>query len=866
MTARRLFIGPIPDGWVQSHRNQWYKARISYRDYASRTTSFAPKTMHFDDAHGYIDAPDVPQRDEEIPECQTVGNAEDGNSTSICAPAASDRTIRAKQQQQRESLSEPDDTGTVTDRQGTVKGDGPAISSSFITARETLEDSSQSEIRPAEYLTTKPNFGLRITESREGALIEQARNRPESSTLLSPVLSAMDASSTTSLLGHQNEANGKNPDHGSTQRRVNERLSEIQPEPQDSARDVNGDEERGRLSENLPEGMLAPLPTKMARFHVDGDVLDKRQRTRSHIHRTHSSLHARRLRWQKGQEGELIRAQKMLVRVEETGSGLPDDLSENESLKVETLRVDKWREYLVVCRRSTKHNAHYVLQLYKTRVIQDVENSRVRTSSCYEIHLNPKETKVNLFSALDKTVVVWHPCGHGSRMFIFRPRSAAHAVEWYTFIRQAIGWHRPSRLLINVPDLGLSLIFKRPFEQDSQIQQQSNVGGKGHVREQFAADSIVKNCMKMLGDKKEWTYVLREWSKSSKMGLAWKRYDRLEWIHGSNEQQMYGTIAMQTSHDLELRPKHHYPTRVKLATGTEGTEPTPIEGFLGLLTAQNGAEKRMGRMFFARHYFSSSDHFLFFCTPAKAAPPQPPRSFSNELQVPSTREILGTMPSKYEIDPFPLENGRISWLNNGNKAFIKRHDEEAYAQLQRTLHNICNSDGFIDLRHVSEIKPVIEGEHLNEVQNESGGESDRTYNSKNKVDSRYQFLLLLDSGLHVRLQATNGSARNEWMARLQALVEYWRARLMADVEELKAVRQHNLEILGVDEEMESILGQFAKKWEVKKAQASPHLYNMCAISGCRPVKVRSTVVLNTKKIPFFSFFFPSSRKIFEATY
>ena len=63
---------------------------------------------------------------------------------------------------------------------------------------------------------------------------------------------------------------------------------------------------------------------------------------------------------------------------------------------------------------------------------------------------------------------------------------------------------------------------------------------------------------------------------------------------------MYGTIAMQKSHELELRPKQHYPTNL-LNEGkatADLIEPTPIEGFLIRLTSQRGRDQRMGKMFF----------------------------------------------------------------------------------------------------------------------------------------------------------------------------------------------------------------------------------------------------------------------------
>ena len=193
------------------------------------------------------------------------------------------------------------------------------------------------------------------------------------------------------------------------------------------------------------------------------------------------------------------------------------------------------------------------------------------------------------------------------------------------------------------------------------------------------AGNIVKRSIELLEDVPEWTDLLKKWTVAEKMGLAWKRYDRLEWVHGANEQKMYGTIAMQRSHDLELRPKHHYPTSTRVPKnkgirpvtsqpqpengGGEQSEPTSaapsppqlmtepssVEGFLIRLTSQRGRGTRMGRMFYKRLYFSTHDQFLCFSRPAHAIPPPPPRMpMTEHSTIPSTRQItLKAFPIPY---------------------------------------------------------------------------------------------------------------------------------------------------------------------------------------------------------------------------
>ncbi len=58
----------------------------------------------------------------------------------------------------------------------------------------------------------------------------------------------------------------------------------------------------------------------------------------------------------------------MLVRVETTPQQVPDEYDENGSMKIETRTLEKWREFVVVCRGSSSDEAEFTLQLYQTRV------------------------------------------------------------------------------------------------------------------------------------------------------------------------------------------------------------------------------------------------------------------------------------------------------------------------------------------------------------------------------------------------------------------------------------------------------------------------------------------------------------------
>lgn len=866
MTSRRFFIGPIPEGWINGHRKSWYRSRLRFRNYTSQTLSFSvdPVASHYTQQD--IDQVETPARasDEEVAitlsntveESAAENDSEDDTQETAEEPSGELRTLSHPPEEteaiepfsEEEPCSEEDSDATPrasaqtnTKRTDDIYDNGNA-SSSFVTAREDISSSVNTDRTSS---TIQPNRPTPAQQSQSQNSQHLAIAGASTASPLTSSASAVpsEADSTTHLLKPRPKITKRFKSKASGVSRFTldrqEPQNEDDSEPEDSGR-------HGPIQRKITR--------KMAKFNLDDNVMDKQQRLRSRIARTQGTISANRPRRRGVQDGEIIKAEKMLVSVEETlQDTLPDDYTENDSLRMETRTVDKWREFLVVFRKGSTADTPFALQMYRTRVIPDAQTPHNKSKPYYEVRLNHRDTKVNLYSALDKTIVIWHPCRHGTKIYIVRPKSTVHAAEWYTFIRQVLGWRRPSKLPINVPDLGVSLVFKHPFDQleaklgvKSKDKQHTTVLSRAAEDEKLAAAAIIKGCIEILEDRLEWSEVLKAWSKTEKMGLAWKRYDRLEWIFGANEENMYRTIAMQSTHELELRPRYHYPTVTKSADAKE-VEPSPVEGFLIRLTSQKGLHQRMNKMFFKRLYFYSQDHFLLFCRPAKACPPTPPRLAPiEESNIPTARQIIEEMPMSWDIEPYPIEDGEISWLTNGNSEFVQRHDEEAYAQLQRNVHNIGQADGYIDLCKVREVRNMQPGSspadpNLSEgpaVDFHPEPEDTRGDDGTTKeFEHDRTFELALENDLVIRLQAYDAATRDEWVKRLDGLVKYWRTRTFDDAVELQAMRQRNLKLLEIDEEMESIMGQFAQKWEVKKAETSPHLHNMCALSGCRPIKV-----------------------------
>ena len=612
-------------------------------------------------------------------------------------------------------------------------------------------------------------------------------------------------------------------------------------------------EDDRRLDRRVLEGVSS------VRFSMQNRYTDQRERSETRRSKQHAGSMRRQQRRSASREGEIIRAERMLVRMDITQQDVPNDYGENASLAIDTRPAEKWREYLVVCRKGYDEETPFILQLYKTRVIPQVQAPRVKRRFSHEILLRRSTTKVNMFSCLDKTMVIWYPYREWTRVFIMRTRSAAHSVEWYTFIREALGWLRPSTLMVHVPDLDMSLHLKNPFAH-LEVKQNLDTNCLAIIletmaREQAVASGIINTCLDTLRKCPQLSSVVEEWTKGEKIGLAWRRYDRLEWVQGANEKRMYGAHAMRESNELELRPRRHSPTHTET---TRLEEPPPIEGFLILLTSQRGHHKRLGKTLNRRLYFSTQDHHLFFCKPSKASPPPPPRFPTiSGAQVPTSDEIRRESPMMHDVDPYPVNReGKISWLVTGRKPYVKRHDTEAYGENRRNTENLANAEGYFNLCKIVEVRPVTACE---DDMCENGGDVDfhgharggrdnplqgvTSHDHENQTMGNRTFELVLDSGLLVRVRTYNMQTRDQWVERLRSLSAYWKSRRHDDVSRLKSVRQRNLDIMGIDEEQESRLGQMAQKWEVGQAVASPELFNACGVSGCRAVKVYSYTLI-----------------------
>ena len=681
LTSRRCFIGPIPEGWLKSHRQEWYKHHLGL---SSKSVAFAAQNnvdgrrsiTGLDNPEGRL-APSFPQPLELAEEDQGIDGDEPDNDDHDNAKISQGRDSVTVTTDEPAAISIPRAEDQAPD---VLKGDDAAAVPHKPILQIEEHDTERSAVRKD---IGSGKIGIKMKDHSVQPLKTSPVRLPSfksfvtaHETVPAPSLTTKTSRTTIPRLLPQTDGQldvPKDDIRGQSSATAGSATSStplLEPGPVEERVD-----EAPRIH---PHGILSKMKAKVTggAQPEDDDVNETRLRRVSFVTPGARTIQAkgraaqlnvrkgiRRLRQSQVAQGEAVKLEKMLVRVEFTKHDMPEEFDENDARKIESQVLEKWKEFMVVCRESTGEDTDYSVQLYKTRVIKAVEEEQIKTKSAYDIPLNRQKVKVSLYSSLDKTIVLCQPVRGGNRLYIMRPRCAANSMEWFTFLRNVLGLESNSTLQVNVPDLSVHLTLDRPFQRVDNTSRlaQAAVGGDPIAldetlrTEKEAADSVVERCITMLDKSKEWHDMLHTWTgtghadmvRSAQMeagleerrplishgnapgyqpvGLSWRRYDRIEWIQGASEKKLYSTIGMERSHELELRPKIHYPTSVKNAKGATLVEPAAVEGFLVRLSSQKGHQQRFGRLFFKRLYFSTHNQFLAFNRPAQADPPPPPK-------------------------------------------------------------------------------------------------------------------------------------------------------------------------------------------------------------------------------------------------
>jgi len=253
---------------------------------------------------------------------------------------------------------------TIPERPNVLRGSASRNQSgdSFATARESLSsyEDAQSEEEPQSD-EADHNREWNSHSDSDGRYLHEVETNASMMQPSSTSVSAQTQEATTSLSSLLHHDNLQHMERKKTARNLPKSETDTMSKKKSSMRVPTEEQQNTRKSRGAPG---------LVRFKTQDDLTKDHelQQQLANLARGKAILPGRRKKAKKSRDGEIVKMEKMLVRIDISAANLPEDYDENASTKIETRTVDKWREYVVVCRETGDHHAPMALKLYKTRV------------------------------------------------------------------------------------------------------------------------------------------------------------------------------------------------------------------------------------------------------------------------------------------------------------------------------------------------------------------------------------------------------------------------------------------------------------------------------------------------------------------
>lgn len=430
LTTRRCFVGPIPEGWLKTHRKEWYKHYLGIH-HSSKAPSFSASSdvgrrrrltgLDIPNASSVYRA-SFPQPDD----VRRTGNREEENNEAADNDDDDEDTERPRKNSRSQDLHvistlEGIDDGAESDGEATIRAPvaldiprgGPTdpgllrgeenaeeLLSSYTTANTVTSPSTPTPSatpRPGDvqvdYTVSRPTDTFRrrqtsetsfVTASDGGSIIvdEPGTTSPVNVEPPTDDEATPRNSPRTGEVRSSASFDTTNPDTPGPTTSDTFLLGSQHSQQLDqgvSGKDTAGTFENSNLQQKTPQnaeqGDVSNTESRspgLVRFNIpETPVLKQEMQVRAKLTQgIRKSKLSRAFTRGKLKDGEIVKVEKMLVRLDmTTGSEQPhEDYDEKDSQRVETRITEKWREFMVVCRESHEDDAVLCLQMYKTRV------------------------------------------------------------------------------------------------------------------------------------------------------------------------------------------------------------------------------------------------------------------------------------------------------------------------------------------------------------------------------------------------------------------------------------------------------------------------------------------------------------------
>ncbi|ODV87327.1 hypothetical protein CANARDRAFT_174393 [[Candida] arabinofermentans NRRL YB-2248] len=507
----------------------------------------------------------------------------------------------------------------------------------------------------------------------------------------------------------------------------------------------------------------------------------------------------------------------------------------------------------------------------------------------FEVPLSPKNTVVGFHNLLDKSISIQRPSSkHKRTQYIILPQTPSSAVRWLSFLTDVLKADTTKHhktILVRIPDLDLSLTLKNihrlstindfHFDDESVLIKYTKQGYELPRLQLFSKlIKLISSEINSIGAKvlpttpKAIEFLRLLGDDHSMLAFAAKKFDRLEWILGENEKLLQSTwLLLNDTHDIQLRELRH--ETFTLEDGSL-TEPSPIEGFLSKLSNRRGNLKsKFGRNYYKLNYIATVDNLIFFQNFYSGVP------LFEESMVGVLSPVgdildhkildqrIASRKSIFKYTPYPLndsDKNHIKWLVPGiSMDQFQEHDDAALFEIERRSCIIVNSHGIIDMCNVADVRTVPFSEIpvlIKMAASVSWGLSTDQLDNQEYTDACFE--IVLKNGTITRFQACSRFIRDEWVGRLQLLVEYWKMKKREEMLRLLDLRDTNMNVTTVsDDFFESgmVTDDYANKWETSQAQSDPQVYNISSWTIDKAVIMSGLMYQKRKKHKSFVKFF-----------
>jgi hypothetical protein len=429
LTTRRCFIGPIPEGWLKSHRKDWYKHHLGIHHSSKAPTFSASSDVSRRRRLTGLDALNASTYRATFPQPgnvrreEAVEDEDDGEDEHQDTGRPSPR--KDPKDQITPTVEQVDD-GAESDGEATIRapvaldiprggqsdprllkeegGNAEEILSSYTTAHTVASPSTPTPLAtprpgdaPTDYMDSRPTDTFLRRETSDTSFVTasdgnsiivdepgvafQTQSEPSNDYEATPKNSPRPGEPRSSASFETTNPATPGPTTSDTflLASQNGRQRDQDLETNDTADTSQNSKLQQALHEDTEQGNANNSELRspgVVRFNIpENPMLKQEMQVRARMAQgIRKSRISRAFTRGKLKDGEIVKVEKMLVRLDiTTGSEQPnEDYDEKDSQRVETRTTEKWREFMVVCRESHEDEAVLCLQMYKTRVSRNV--------------------------------------------------------------------------------------------------------------------------------------------------------------------------------------------------------------------------------------------------------------------------------------------------------------------------------------------------------------------------------------------------------------------------------------------------------------------------------------------------------------